>query len=94
MQFLLIAYDGTDSNALTRRMAARPSHLERVEEMKKTGEFLFGGAILSEEGLMTGSMVVYEFPDRAAMDLRMKDEPYIIGKVWEKIDIKPYRLAK
>lgn len=94
MQFLLIAHDGTDANALNRRMAARPAHLERIEEMKKSGEFLFGGAILSDEGQMIGSMVVYEFPDRAAMDSRMSDEPYIVGKVWEKVEIKPYRLAK
>lgn len=94
MQFLLIAYDGTDQGAQERRMKFRPEHLFKIEKLKKAGEFLFGGAILSENGQMTGSMIVYDFPDRAALDERLKEEPYIFGKVWEKIEIKPFRLAK
>jgi uncharacterized protein YciI len=94
MQFLLIAYDGTDTDALARRMKVRPDHLENVELLKKTGEFLFGGAILNEEGMMTGSMIVYDFPDKKALDEMLKMEPYITGGVWEKVVIHPYRLAK
>ena len=48
MQFLLIAYDGTDDGALERRMKVRGEHLRRIEILKKSGEFLFGGAILNE----------------------------------------------
>jgi hypothetical protein len=62
--------------------------------LKKAGEFLSGGAILDEEGKMIGSMIVYEFPDRESLDERLKDEPYIINGVWEKIEIKPFRLAR
>ena len=94
MQFLLIAYDGTDQGALERRMKVRPGHLENVSVMKSAGEFLLGGAILDDDGKMTGSMILYEFPDRAALDRRLKDEPYIIYNVWQKIEIRPFRLAK
>ena len=94
MQFLLTAYDGTDSEAPERRLKVRPEHLEKVEILRKSGEFLFGGAILDEKGQMIGSMIVYEFPDRKALDERLKEEPYIYGKVWEKINIVPFRLAK
>jgi uncharacterized protein YciI len=94
MQFLLTAYDGTDDNAPERRLKVRPEHLEKVEVLRKTGEFLFGGAILDENGQMIGSMIVYEFPDRKALDEWLKDEPYIYGKVWEKINIVPFRLAR
>jgi len=94
MEFILIAYDGTDAGALERRMKYRPEHLERIEKLKKAGEFLIGGAILSEAGQMIGSMILYNFPDRASLDERLKDEPYIFGKVWEKIEIKPFRVAK
>lgn len=93
MQFLLVAFDGTDPGALERRMKARPSHLENVARLKKTGEFLLGGAILDDNGTMTGSMIVYEFPDRKALDESLKDEPYLTGGVWQKVDIRPYRLA-
>jgi hypothetical protein len=93
MQFLLTAYDGTDSGAQERRMKVRPTHLEKIEILKKSGEFLFGGAILDDNGQMIGSMIVYEFPDRQTLDEKLKDEPYIYGKVWEKITIVPFRRA-
>jgi uncharacterized protein YciI len=93
MQFLLTAFDGTDPGALERRMKVRPDHLEKVAILKKKGNFLLGGAILDDEGKMTGSMIIYEFPDRAALDESLKDEPYITGGVWEKIEIRPFRLA-
>jgi uncharacterized protein YciI len=93
MQFLLIAYDGADSEALERRMKARPEHLEKIADLKKKGEFLLGGAILDDTGKMIGSMIVYDFPDRAALDESLKREPYIVQGVWQQIDIRPYRLA-
>lgn len=94
MQFLLLAYDGDDQGASERRMKVRAEHLEKIEILKRSGEFLFGGAILSDTGIMIGSMIVYEFPDRDALDERLKSEPYITGGVWKKIEIKPFRLAK
>jgi uncharacterized protein YciI len=94
MEFLLIAYDGTDPGAENRRMNARPVHLEGIEDLKKTGEFLLGGAILNDDGKMIGSAILYDFPDRAALDERLKNEPYITEGVWKEIKIAPFRLAK
>ncbi len=94
MQFILIGYDGTDAGALDRRMAVRGEHLEKIEILKKSGEFLFGGAILDDSGKMIGSTIVYEFPDRAALDEKLKDEPYFTKGVWKKIEIHPFRMAK
>lgn len=93
MQFLLIAHDGKDSDALSRRLSARPEHLEKISVLKKNREFLFGGAILDDSGNMIGSMVLYEFPDRASLDEKLKDEPYIKSGVWKEIKIMPFRLA-
>jgi len=72
----------------------RPEHLKNVEKMIKDRVFIFGGAILSDEGQMIGSVILYEFPDRKSLDERLKGEPYIINDVWKKIDIRPFRLAK
>ena len=94
MQFLLIAYDGTDSNAESRRLNARPMHLEKIETLKKSGEFLCGGAILNDEGRMIGSAILYDFPDKASLDEWLKEEPYINKGVWKEIKIVPFRLAK
>jgi uncharacterized protein YciI len=93
MQYLLTAFDGSDKNAEKRRMDARSEHLDKISVLKRNKEFLFGGAILNEEGKMIGSMIVYEFPNRMALDERLKDEPYINNGVWETINIVPFRLA-
>jgi uncharacterized protein len=94
MQFLLLAYDGTDAGALQRRMKVREEHFRRITLLKKAGEFLLGGAILDESGKMIGSMIVYDFPDKQSLEESLKDEPYLTGRVWEKTEIKPFRLAK
>ena len=94
MQFLLLAYDGTDPEALQRRLNVREEHLKRISLLKKSGEFLFGGAILDNNGKMIGSMIVYDFPDRQSLEERLQDDPYLKGKVWEKTEIHPFRLAK
>jgi uncharacterized protein len=93
MQFILTGYDGTDAGALERRMNARESHLGKIAVLKKNGEVLFGGAILDDSGKMIGSVIVYEFPERKALDEVLKDEPYILNGVWKKIEIHPFRLA-
>lgn len=93
MQFLLVAFDGTDPAAPDRRMNVRPEHLEKITVLKKKGNFLLGGAILDDNEKMIGSMIVYEFPNRTALDESLKNEPYIINGVWQKIEIRPYRLA-
>ncbi len=94
MQFLLLAYDGTDTDAPSRRSEVRPEHLEKIGVLKRNGEVLFGGAILDENGNMKGSMILYEVHDRSMLDERLKDEPYINSGVWKKIEILPFRLAK
>jgi uncharacterized protein YciI len=94
MQYLLLAYDGTDPGALQRRLDVREEHLNRISLLKKSGEFLFGGAILDDNGKMIGSMIVYDFPNLQSLKETLKEEPYITKKVWEKTEIQPFRLAK
>jgi uncharacterized protein len=93
MQFLLIAYDGKNPTALERRLRVRPAHIEKIGILKKNGEFIFGGAILDDKGKMIGSAIVYDFPDRATLDERLDEEPYITEGVWQKIEIMPFKLA-
>lgn len=93
MQFLLVGYDGTDPDALDRRMAVREEHFVNVKRLKESSNFIWGGAILDDNKQMIGSVVVYEYPTREDLDKMLEKEPYILGKVWKKIDIKPFMLA-
>lgn len=94
MQFRVTAYDGTDENALARRMAAREAHLKLGKEMHEAGKWLYAAGILDDEGRMIGSMIVCEFPSRKEMEKQwLSREPYSAGKIWQKIDIRRAQAA-
>jgi len=92
-QFLLLAYDGTDKDALARRRAARPAHFEGIQPMVAKGELRAAGAILDDGGNMIGSVVMADFPSRAELDAWLAREPYVQQGVWQRIEVKPFRMA-
>ena len=84
MQFIITAHDG--ENVLDKRMAVRPRHLEG---MAKLGEHIVcAGGLLDDEGKMKGSVLILDLEDRAALDDYLKNEPYVVEHVWEKIEIE------
>ena len=93
MQFLVLAYDGTDKDAKARRAAVRPAHFAGIKPMVERGELRAAGAILDEAGEMIGSVVLAEFPGRVELEAWLSHEPYVSEGVWQKIEIKPFRLA-
>lgn len=93
MQFLVIAKDGSDAEAPARRLAAREQHLAGARRYTEEGAVIAGGAILDDEGRMIGSTIIYEVPDRAALDAIIAADPYVTGGVWRDIEIMPFRLA-
>jgi uncharacterized protein YciI len=92
-QFLIIARDGTDPDALGRRMAARPAHFAGIEDMVAKGEIISGGALLDDAGKMTGSYVIAECASRDKLDAWFAREPYVQQGVWRQIDVTPIRIA-
>lgn len=93
-QYLITAYDGTDENALQRRMSVRPFHLEGAKKLKENGNFIIGGAMLDNDGKMIGSTMILQFEDENQLQNWTDSEPYIQQKVWEKFDIQPFRVAQ
>ena len=55
--------------------------LAELDRMKARG-------LLDEAGKMKGSALVMEFPDRAALDEYLKNEPYVVEGVWQKIEVE------
>ncbi len=94
MLYVVHAYDGTDEQALDRRMSVRPMHLDGAQKLKELGHLVIGGALLSPEGKMIGSMMVLDFETDEQLQDWLSWEPYVQNKVWETIDIKPFRQAK
>jgi len=91
--YLVLAYDGTDADAMNRRMAARPAHFEGIKPMLERGEVVSGGALLDDDGKMIGSAMMVNFKDRADLDAWLKRDPYVTGKVWQRIEVKPMQIA-
>lgn len=92
-QYLITAYDFTDTDALRRRMAVRPLHLDAARQLRETGNFVLGGAMLNDEGKMIGSVMVLQFETEEQLAAWKQNEPYITQKVWETVDIKPFKVA-
>lgn len=84
MQFMIKAYDG--ENMLEKRLEVRPRHLEGMKKLGK--QIICAGGLLDEEGKMKGSALVLEFPDRTALDEYLKNEPYVVEGVWQKIEVE------
>jgi uncharacterized protein YciI len=94
MQFIVIAYDGIDDKAIERRKAVREDHLKNAKEMFDSGKWLYAAAILDDAGKMIGSMVMCDFDSREELKKQwLNREPYVLGKVWEKIDINRAQAA-
>jgi uncharacterized protein YciI len=90
---MIVAYDGTDEDALNRRLAVRDSHIAGAIELKNKGNLIAGGAILDDAGSMIGSTTYVEFESRAELDAWLERDPYVTGDVWRDITITPIRLA-
>ena len=84
MQFIITAHDG--ENMLEKRMAVRPRHLEG---MTKLGSHIVcAGGLLDDEGKMKGSVLILDFENRSALDDYLKNEPYVVEHVWEKVEVE------
>lgn len=92
MQFLIIGRDGSDADAPARRQAARPAHIEGLKTRRAAGEVVEVGALLDDVGSPIGSAMIGEFPDRAAVDAYVAQEPYTRAGVWVTTEVTPLRL--
>lgn len=93
MQWLIIARDGSDDAAPSRRLAARPAHLDHAAKLQAAGHLLIGGALTDEDGRMIGTAAVAQFATRAELDAWLATDPYVTGDVWKSIEVHPYRVA-
>ena len=91
MQFIVIGRDYKDG--LERRLAVREKHITLGNKLKADGKHLFGVVLLDEKGQMKGSVLIVDFPSRKELDEWLEIEPYVTGKVWEKIEITPCKIG-
>lgn len=93
MQWLVVAHDAKDSEALDRRMKNRPAHLDGAHKLQENGNLVMGGAILDESDRMVGTAAICQFETREELDHWLRTDPYVLGHVWQDITVLPFRVA-
>lgn len=93
MQFIIIAQDGDDDQAMTRRLAARDSHIAYSDAAVKTGEQIMAAAMLNGDDQMIGSVMIVEFESIEKVNEWLDTEAYITGDVWQNIQIIPCKVG-
>ena len=93
-QYLIIAQDGKDDEALNRRKEIRALHLAGAKKLKDNGNFVIGGAMLDDDGNMRGSIMIVQFDTPDEFQKWYDNEPYITNGVWKEIEVTPFRVAE
>ena len=84
-------------NSLPLRGAARPAHLERIQELVDQGRLLVAGphpALDTEEpgdAGFTGSLIIADFDSLEAATAWADSDPYVDAGVFSKVTVKPYK---
>jgi uncharacterized protein YciI len=84
-------------NSLTLRMAARPAHLERLQDMLTAGRIILAGphpAVDSNDpgaAGFTGSLIIASFDSLADAEAWAGDDPYTKAGVFSKVTVKPFK---
>ncbi|MGO3986337.1 YciI family protein [Pseudomonas sp. SAS7] len=95
MLYAIIASDV--ANSLEKRLAARPAHIERLQQLKAEGRVVLAGphpAIDSNdpgEAGFSGSLIVAEFESLASAQAWAAADPYIAAGVYDKVVVKPFK---
>ncbi|MEY2430910.1 MAG: uncharacterized protein QOC92_635 [Acidimicrobiaceae bacterium] len=92
MHFLVLAWDRTDEDAVARRDASRQAHMELITELFEAHHVVVGAGILDDDGIVRGSVIIVDYPDRAAVDEYLGTEPLKTNAVWERFEVHPLRL--
>ena len=89
---------GTDrENSLESRLAARPAHLDRIQQLVDLGRLVMAGplpAVDNEdpgEAGFTGSLIVAEFADLAEAEQWADQDHYVQEGVFESVTVKPFK---
>lgn len=95
MWYAIIAEDTV--NSLEKRLAARPAHVARLQQLQAEGRLLVAGphpAIDSEDPAaagFTGSLIIAEFASLTAAQAWAADDPYIAAGVYQQVTVKPFK---
>ena len=95
MLYAIMAEDVPDSLSL--RLATRPAHLNRLQQLQDEGRLVLAGphpAIDTEnpgEAGFSGSLIVAEFTDLQSAQTWAAADPYMSAGVYARVTVKPVK---
>lgn len=95
MYYSIVGED--NDNSLDKRLAARPAHLERLQQLLDQGRLLVAGpnpAIDNEDpgpNGFTGSVIIAEFDSMEAAQAWADADPYLAAGVYRSVQVKPFK---
>jgi hypothetical protein len=95
MFYMIYSEDVADS--LEKRLATRPAHIARLEQLKNQGRLLLAGptpAIDSADPAaagFSGSLVVAEFASLTEAQSWADADPYLAAGVYARSTVKPFK---
>lgn len=83
--------------SLDARLAARPAHLARLQELDAAGRLLLAGPFPAIDNIdpgpagFTGSLIVAEFPSLTDAQAWADADPYVAAGVYAQVSVRPFR---
>lgn len=95
MWYAIMAEDTPDS--LEKRLANRPAHLARLQDLQAQGRLLLAGPFPAIDSVdpgpagFSGSLIVAEFDHLEAANLWANADPFVNAGVYGSVIVKPFR---
>ena len=95
MWYAIIGQD--NENSLSKRLAARPAHLARLQQLQNEGRLLLAGPFplidSPDPGSagFSGSLIVAEFASLDAAQTWANADPYVFAGVYTQVTVKPFK---
>ncbi len=95
MLYTIIGHDVPDS--LTKRLAARPAHIARLQTLQNEGRLILAGPFPSVDAVdpgaagFSGSLIVAEFATLKDAETWAQADPYMAAGVYAQILVKPFK---
>jgi len=81
MHFVVIGKDKGDGTLRTKERAAHLNHVASFQHL-----IVYGGPLI-EDSRMVGSVIVFDVPDREALDEYLSSDPYFTRPIFETVEI-------
>ncbi|MEN6586931.1 MAG: YciI family protein [Sulfuricella sp.] len=95
---MLYAIYGEDvPDSLDQRLAARPAHLARLNELQNNGRLILAGPFPAIDcpdpgpAGFSGSLIVAEFESLPAAQTWADSDPYVAAGVYANVSVKPFK---